>query len=32
LADGGGLYFLIKPYGGKYWRLKYHVADIEKLG
>lgn len=26
LADGGGLYLLIKPNGGKYWRLKYRVG------
>ncbi|EFM2141240.1 DUF4102 domain-containing protein, partial [Escherichia coli] len=25
LADGGGLYLLVKPNGGKYWRLKYRV-------
>ena len=31
LADGGGLYLLIKPNGGKYWRLKYRVAGKEKL-
>ncbi|RVS65726.1 DUF4102 domain-containing protein, partial [Escherichia coli] len=30
LADGGGLYLLIKPNGGKYWRLKYRVAGKEK--
>ncbi len=27
LADGGGLYLLIKPNGGKYWRLKYRVSE-----
>ncbi|HFM1352117.1 TPA: Arm DNA-binding domain-containing protein, partial [Escherichia coli] len=26
LADGGGLYLLVKPGGGEYWRLKYRVA------
>ncbi|HAU5649366.1 tyrosine-type recombinase/integrase [Serratia marcescens] len=31
LADGGGLYLLIKPNGGKYWWLKYRVAGKEKL-
>ncbi|EKF6106517.1 integrase arm-type DNA-binding domain-containing protein, partial [Escherichia coli] len=31
LADGGGLYLLVKPNGGKYWRLKYRVAGKEKL-
>ena len=28
LADGGGLYLLVKPSGGKYWRFKYRVADV----
>ncbi len=28
LADGGGLYLLIKPNGGKYWRLKYRVSGL----
>ncbi|MNB79997.1 putative prophage CPS-53 integrase [compost metagenome] len=31
LADGGGLYLLIKPNGGKYWRLKYLVACKDNL-
>ena len=31
LADGGGLYLLVKPGGGEYWRLKYRVAGKEKL-
>lgn len=31
LADGGGLYLLLKPDDGKYWRLKYRVAGKEKL-
>ena len=31
LADGGGLYLLVKPNGGKYWRLKYRVDGKEKL-
>lgn len=26
LSDGGGLYLLVKPNGGKYWRLKYRVS------
>ncbi|HDK7108814.1 TPA: DUF4102 domain-containing protein [Klebsiella pneumoniae] len=30
-ADGGGLYLLLKPDDGKYWRLKYRVAGKEKL-
>jgi len=31
LADGGGLYVLVKPDGAKYWRLKYRFAGKEKL-
>ncbi len=31
LADGAGLYLLVKPDGGKYWRLKYRFAGKEKL-
>ncbi|MBW7911482.1 MAG: integrase arm-type DNA-binding domain-containing protein [Alphaproteobacteria bacterium] len=31
LADGGGLYLLVTPEGGKYWRLKYRYLDKEKL-
>ena len=30
LSDGGGLYFLVKPNGSKYWRLKYRYAGKEK--
>lgn len=30
LADGGGLYLLVKPVGGKYWRYKYRYAGKEK--
>ncbi|MEE2651222.1 MAG: integrase arm-type DNA-binding domain-containing protein [Pseudomonadota bacterium] len=30
LADGGGLYLLVKPNGGKYWRLKYRINGKEK--
>ena len=30
LTDGKGLYLLIQPNGGKYWRLKYRYADKEK--
>lgn len=29
--DGGGLYLLITPSGGKLWRLKYRFAGKEKL-
>jgi integrase len=31
LTDGAGLYLLVKPNGGKFWRLKYFVAGKEKL-
>lgn len=31
LADAGGLFLLIKPDGGRYWRLKYRFAGKEKL-
>ncbi len=31
LSDGGGLYLLVKPNGGKYWRLKYRFGGKEKL-
>ncbi len=31
LADGGGLYLLVKPAGGKGWRLKYRFQGAEKL-
>lgn len=31
LADGGGLYLLVLPAGGKYWRFKYRFAGKEKL-
>ncbi len=31
LADGDGLYLLVKPNGGKYWRYKYRYAGKEKL-
>jgi len=30
LSDGKGLHLLIKPNGGKYWRLKYRHATKEK--
>src|SRR5688572_20246616 len=29
--DGGGLYLLATPSGGRYWRLKYRVDGREKL-
>jgi integrase len=31
LFDGGGLFLLIKPSGGKWWRLKYRYLKREKL-
>lgn len=31
LTDGGGLYLLITPSGGKLWRLKYRFGGVEKL-
>jgi integrase len=31
LADGGGLYLLVTPEGGKGWRLKYRLGGREKL-
>jgi integrase len=31
ISDGGGMFLLITPAGGKLWRLKYRVAGREKL-
>ncbi len=31
LADEKGLYLLVRPAGGKLWRLKYRIAGKEKL-
>lgn len=31
LADGGGMFLLVNPSGGKWWRLKYRFAGKEKL-
>lgn len=31
LADGGGLHLLVKPNGGRYWRMKYRYGGKEKL-
>lgn len=31
LFDGKGLYLLVTPAGGKYWRLKYRFHDKEKV-
>jgi integrase len=31
VGDGGGLYLLVTPAGGKLWRLKFRAAGKEKL-
>ena len=31
LSDGGGLFLLVQPAGGKWWRYKYRFAGKEKL-
>lgn len=31
LSDGGGLFLLISPSGGKWWRMKYRFDGKEKL-
>ncbi|WP_372916667.1 tyrosine-type recombinase/integrase [Sandarakinorhabdus sp.] len=31
MADGGGMFLLITPAGGKLWRLKYRIDGREKL-
>src|ERR1700722_133508 len=31
MSDGEGLFLLVMPTGGKYWRLKYFFAGKEKL-
>jgi integrase len=31
LADGGGMFLLVKPSGGKYWRFKYRWLGKEKM-
>ena len=30
MADGGGLYLLVRPNGSRLWRLKYRFANREK--
>lgn len=30
VADGGGLYLLVTPAGGKLWRLKYRADGVER--
>ena len=31
LSDGGGLFLLVKPSGGKLWRWKYRLQGKENL-
>ncbi|MGH6958794.1 MAG: tyrosine-type recombinase/integrase [Caulobacteraceae bacterium] len=31
LADSGGLYLLVRPSGGKLWRMKYRFGGVEQL-
>jgi integrase len=31
IADGRGLFLVIKPNGSKYWRFRYHFGSKEKL-
>ena len=31
MFDGGGLFLLVAPNGGKWWRLKYRFGGKEKL-
>ena len=31
LSDGGGMYLLVKPNGGKYWHLAYRFNNKQKL-
>ena len=31
LADGGGMFLLVTPGGGKLWRLKFRIDGREKL-
>jgi integrase len=31
IADGKGLFLVVKPNGSKYWRFRYHFGDKEKL-
>ena len=31
LTDGGGMFLLVTPAGGKLWRLKYRIDGREKL-
>ena len=31
VSDSGGLYMLVTPRGGQYWRYKYRYQGVEKL-
>jgi hypothetical protein len=31
LSGGGGMYLLVSPDGGRYWRLDYRFADAALL-
>ena len=31
MGDSGGLFLLVHPNGGKYWRLKYRISGKGKL-
>lgn len=31
IADGKGLFLVVKPNGSKYWRFRYHFGGKEKL-
>ena len=31
LTDGGGLFLLVHPKGGKYWRMAYRFAGKQKI-
>lgn len=31
LSDSGGMYLLVLPAGGRYWRLKYRISGKEKM-
>jgi hypothetical protein len=30
ISDGGGLYLIVAPTGGKYWRYNYRLAGKQK--
>ena len=31
MGDSGGLYLFVTPAGGKLWRVKFRIADKEKV-